>query len=368
MTRLPERGFDSAHPKWMFIPGPVNVHPDVLNAMATPPINHRGKEFAQLFDRLRPKAQWLMKTQNAVYFSTSSAIGLMEACSRNLVAKRALHLTCGSFSEQWHMISRECGKETDANAVEWGKANRSDDLKKSLDTGKYDTVCVVYSETSTSVQNPVPELAAIIRQYPDVVFCLDTVSALGATPVMVDDWGVDVCFASVQKGLALPPGFTVFSVSPKAMARAKSVPNRGYYFDFLIFEEYAQKSQTPTTPSLPHMFGLDVQFDRIKAEGLENRWKRHRELATRTQEWAEAGWACFAEAGYRSDATTAVLNTRKVDVSALNKHLSETLNVVIASGYGKLKDSTFRIGHVGETTLEQLNICLAEIDRFAQSR
>ena len=365
---FPDRGFDYAHPQWMFIPGPVNVHPDVLKAMSQPPINHRGKEFAQLYEALRPKTQRLMRTENAVYFSTSSAIGLMEACSRNLVAKRALHLTCGSFSEQWHEISQRCGKETDALSVEWGKANRPEDLKRALDTGQYDTVCIVYSETSTSVQNPVPELAAVIRNYPDVVFCLDTVSALGATPVLVDEWGVDVCFASVQKGLALPPGFAVFSVSNKAMERAKTVTDRGYYFDFLVFEEYAQKSQTPTTPSIPHMYGLNVQLDRIESEGLENRWKRHRQLSTRTQEWAAAGWACFAEPGYRSDATTAVVNTRKIDVSALNKHLAENFNMVISSGYGKLKETTFRIGHVGETTLEQLNTCLSEIDRFAASR
>lgn len=354
--------------KWMFIPGPVNVHPDILKAVATAPINHRGKDFSALYQSLVPKSQWLMKTKNNVYFSTSSAIGLMEACSRNLVAKRALHLTCGSFSEQWHMISRECGKDTDALSVEWGKANKPEDMKRALDTGKYDTVCTVFSETSTSVMNPLPELAEIVKQFPEVVFCLDTVSAMAATPVFVDDWGVDVCFASVQKGLALPPGFTVFSVSDKALTRARTVPNRGFYFDFLVFEDFGKKSQTPTTPSTPHLFGLDAQLDRIKTEGLENRWARHRQLARTTQEWAESGWGVFAERGYHSDATTAVVNTRHIDVSALNKHLTETLNCVISPGYGKLKESTFRIGHVGETTVEQLNACLAEIDRFAQSR
>ena len=354
--------------KWMFIPGPVNVHSDILKAVATAPINHRGKEFAALYESLVSKTQWLMKTANPAYFSTSSAIGIMEACSRNLVAKRVLHLTCGSFSEQWHMISRDCGKDADALSVEWGKANKPAELERALETGKFDTVCMVFSETSTSVMNPLPELAAVVKQFPDVVFCLDTVSALAATPVYVDEWGVDVCFASVQKGLALPPGFTVFSMSEKAMARARTVPNRGFYFDFLVFDEFGQKSQTPTTPSTPHLFGLNAQLDRIRAEGLENRWERHRNLARTTQEWANAGWGCFAEKGYHSDATTAVINARKVDVSALNKHLAATLNCVIAPGYGKLKNTTFRIGHVGETTLDQLNVCLLEIDRFAQSR
>ena len=353
--------------RWMFIPGPVNVHPDVLRAMAQPPFNHRGSEFAKLYERLRPKTQALMRTQNRVYFSTSSAIGIMEACSRNVIAKRALHLTCGSFSEQWHQISLACGKEADAIRVDWGKANKPAELKAALDKGIYDTVCLVFSETSTSVQNPLPELAAVIRQYPEVVFCLDAVSALGATPVLVDEWGVDVCFASVQKGLALPPGFAVFSVSEKALKRAKTVTNRGYYFDFLVFEEYGLKSQTPTTPSLPHMFGLDVQLDLIAQEGLENRWKRHHALAQRAQKWAAEKMACFAEEGFRSDAVTAVTNTRKLDIPTLNRYLAERVNMVLAPGYGKLKEQTFRIGHVGETTLAQLDTLLTEIDRFVAS-
>jgi aspartate aminotransferase-like enzyme len=350
--------------RWMFIPGPVNVHPDIRQAMAQPPINHRGRDFAALYQALVPKTQALFRTRHPVYFSTSSAIGLMEACARNLVAKRALHLTCGSFSEQWFKIAQQCGKPADAQSVEWGKANRPEELRRALATGQYDTVCMVYSETSTAVLNPLPEMAAVMREFPDIVFCVDTVSALGASPVLVDEWGIDVCFASVQKGLALPPGFTVFSVSAKAMERARTVPGRGYYFDFLVFEQYAAKSQTPTTPSIPHLYGLNAQLGRIAVEGLENRWQRHRALALRSQEWADAGWACFAEPGHRSDATTAVVNTRKIDVAALNKHLAETRNMVISSGYGKLKETTFRIGHVGETTLEQLNICLAEIDRF----
>ena len=348
---------------WMFIPGPVNVDRAVREAMSRPPINHRGKDFALLFDTLRPKTQWLMRTTNPVYFSTSSAIGLMEACARNCAGKRALHLTCGAFSEQWHKITLACGRETDALAVGWGRANRPEDLRIALDTGKYDVVCMVHSETSTSVLNPVAEIAEVMREFPDVVFCLDTVSSLGVSPVLVDDWGVDVCFASVQKGLALPPGFAVFSLSEKALQRARTIPNRGYYFDFLVFDEYGGKSQTPTTPSIPHLYGLNYQLDRIKSEGLENRWGRHRQMAELAQTWASDRFACFAEAPYRSLAVTAVTNTWNIDVTALNKYLSG-LNMVIASGYGKLKGSTFRIGHVGETQIGQIETLLEAIDRF----
>ncbi|MEW5875702.1 MAG: alanine--glyoxylate aminotransferase family protein [Candidatus Zixiibacteriota bacterium] len=348
---------------WMFIPGPVNVHPDVRRSLATPPINHRGREFSELYERVCAKVRRLLRTEGRVYLSTSSAIGIQEAVARNCVAKRSLHLVCGAFSQNWQEIAVACGKQADALSVEWGRANLPDALEEALAKTHYDTVCVVHSETSTSVQNPLSALAAVVRRFPGTLLCVDAVSSLGAAPVLVDDWGVDVCFASVQKGLALPPGFAVFSVSERALERAASVPNRGYYFDFLVFEEYAKKSQTPTTPSLPHMFALDVQLGRIETEGLENRWERHRTMATMAQRWAEERYECFAEAPHRSASVTAVRNTRGTDIAKLNAHL-KSLGMVLAPGYGRIKSETFRIGHVGETTPVQLQRLLDAIDTF----
>ena len=348
---------------WMYIPGPVNVDPAVLAAMAQPPINHRGRDFVRLFDELRPKVRRLLRTESEVYFSTSSAIGLQEAVARNCVAKKCLHLVCGAFSDNWHHITLSCGKEADADAVPWGMANRPESVRTALRTGRYDTLCVVHSETSTSVQNPLGEIADVVREFPDVVFCVDTVSSLGAAPVLVDDWGIDVCFASVQKGLACPPGFAVFSVSEKALRRARTIPSRGYYFDFTVFQSYAAKSHTPTTPSIPHMYALNTQLDRIEKEGLENRWSRHHRMAEMSQAWADRNFACFAESPYRSAAVTAVKNTRAIDITKLNQELAEQ-GMVLASGYGKLKGETFRIGHVGETTTSQLQGLLDAIDQF----
>ncbi len=108
---------------WMFIPGPVNVATEVRDAMAQPLINHRGADFKTLYDRLQPKIQNLMQTTGSVFMSTSSAIGIQEAVARNCIAKRSLHLTCGSFSENWHHIAETCGKDADTLPVEWGKAN-----------------------------------------------------------------------------------------------------------------------------------------------------------------------------------------------------------------------------------------------------
>lgn len=348
---------------WMFIPGPVNVHPDVRQVLARPPINHRGREFAALYESLRVKVQWLMQTKGRVFLSTSSAIGLQEAVVRNCIAKRSLHLVCGAFSQNWHEIAGACGKEADALAVEWGMANLPDALESALRAKTYDTVCVVHSETSTAVQNPLAEIAEVMRRHPDTLLCVDAVSSLGAAPVLVDEWGIDVCFASVQKGIALPPGFTVFSVSERAMNRAAAVPDRGYYFDFLVFEDFAGKSQTPTTPSLPHMFALEFQIGCIQSEGLKQRWERHRQMAEMAQRWADARYECFAQAPYRSASVTAVRNTRGTDIAALNRHLKE-LGMVIAPGYGKLKSETFRIGHVGETTPVHLQRLLDAIDAF----
>jgi aspartate aminotransferase-like enzyme len=147
------------------------------------------------------------------------------------------------------------------------------------------------------------------------------------------------------------------------MARAEALNDRGYYFDFTVFRRYAEKSHTPTTPSIPHMYALNAQLDRIQAEGLEQRWERHRQMAAMSQEWADANFACFAEAPYRSGAVTAVTNTRQIDIVDLNRELA-SMNVVLAGGYGKLKGSTFRIGHVGETQVAQLRDLLDAIDRY----
>ena len=236
-----------------------------------------------------------------------------------------------------------------------------------LKKGDFDAITLVHNETSTGVMNPLEAIAEVMREYPDVVFLVDAVSSLGGVKIEVDSLGIDVCLAGVQKSLAIPPGLAVFSVSERAMERAKEVEARGYYFDFLVFEKYyADKMQTPTTPVITLIYALNRQMDDILAEGLEQRFARQREMADYTRAWAKKHFDLFAEEGYRSQTLTAITNTRGISVAELNQELGKR-GVTIANGYGKLKEKTFRISHMGDLTLDEIKELLSWIDEIVGS-
>jgi predicted phosphoserine aminotransferase len=330
--------------------------------MARPVISHRGKDFAELFDEVVSKIQRLLYTKNKIFMSTSSATGLMEAAIRNTVAKKCLNLTCGAFSEKWAEITSKNGKANETAPIEWGKAVRPETVRKMLETGEFDTVTLVHNETSTGVMNPLEEIAAVVKDFPNVILCVDAVSSMGGVKIEVDKLGIDVCLASVQKCLALPPGFAIASVSDKAIERAKTVKNRGHYFDFLAnFEKYG-KSQTLTTPSIPHIYALNAQLDRIFKEGLENRFERHRKMAEHCRNWATGkGFGLFAEKGHESNTVTCISNNRDIGLDALTEKLAEK-GKEISNGYGKLKGKTFRIAHMGDIQPDELSELLEDID------
>ncbi len=347
----------------LFIPGPTEVRPEVLAAMATPPISHRGAAMSELQHEVSRQAAAIMLTGHPVLLSTSSATGLMEAGIRNGVERRVLSLVCGAFSQRWHTIALDCGMEADRLEVPWGQANRPDALDKALATGKYDAVTVAHNETSTAVANPLDRIADVMRRYPDILFMVDTVSSLGGMPVRVDAMGIDLCLASVQKALALPPGFSLCSVSPRMMDRSRRARGKGFYFDFVRMLEKAGKDQPLTTPSISHMFAMRVQFARILGEGMENRWARHRSMAETVRGWAKDRLGLFAAEECASDTVTCVANTTGLDVAALIEALRNE-GMLIGNGYGTLKGKAFRIAHMGELGLDDIHPLLEAIDRF----
>jgi predicted phosphoserine aminotransferase len=232
---------------------------------------------------------------------------------------------------------------------------------------KYDVITIVHNETSTGVQNPVQEIAEVVHQLsPETMVCVDAVSSLGGAKVEMDAWGIDLLFTSSQKCLALPPGLTLCAVNDRAMQRAEQVTNRGWYFDFVRLEKHRTKDSTPATPAMSLVYALDLQLDRILAEGLDNRYARHSAMARRSQEWAEhKGWPLLAPAGYRSQTLTVIENPPTFDVSALNKFMAPK-GIRLANGYGALKGKTIRIAHMGEIQMKDLEDLLAAIDEFTK--
>jgi predicted phosphoserine aminotransferase len=351
----------------LFIPGPTDVHPDVLAAQNQPMIGHRGRDFDELFARIQPKLRQVFFTQSRVYLSTSSGTGLQEAAMRNCVARKVLCGVNGSFSQRWHAVAVANGKDTTRLDVAWGQAITPELIDAELAKGGYDAVAVVHNETSTGVASPIEDIAALLHaRYPDVALLVDAVSSLGGVPLDFDGWGLDVLLTSSQKCLAAPPGLSFAAVSDRALAKAQTVPNRGLYFDFIDLEKYLIKNQTPSTPAISLMWALEAALDRCLTEELAARFARHAQLADRVQSWAVEKFALFAADGYRSQTVTCIANTRGLDVKALNGFL-KSRGMQISDGYGALKGQTFRIAHMGEIQRPDIDELLQLIDEFTMT-
>jgi aspartate aminotransferase-like enzyme len=347
----------------LFIPGPVEVSPKTWAAFSRPMIGHRGEAFRALYRSIHPRLQTLFGTRQPVFLSTSSAWGVMEAAIRNLVSRRVLNCMCGAFSDKWLDVSRRCGKTAEPLQVAWGKHIDPAQLDEKLATGDFDAVTLIHNETSTGVMNPLPEICAVARKYPDVALIVDSVSSFSAVPIPMDDLGIDVLLTGSQKALALPPGFSLFSVSEKGLARAEQQKDRGYYFDFLEFKKNQENDMTPTTPSIAHIHALESKLDDIFAEGVTNRYKRHARTNALVHDWVrQRGFDFFAEEPYRSKTLTCVKNSRGIDVPKLARDLRESHHLVIDPGYGKIKGETFRLSNMGDETEETVSHLLACLD------
>jgi aspartate aminotransferase-like enzyme len=351
--------------KKLFIPGPTEVAPDVLQKLATPMIGHRSKDASNLQREISQKLQKVFHTANPILLSTSSGSGLMEGSIRSLTAKRAMVFSVGAFGNRWAKVAELNNVGVDKHEAEWGKPTTPEIVDKYLSTGKYDVFTVTHNETSTGIMNPVEEIAEVRKKYPDVLWLVDAVSSMAGANIEVDKLGIDVCITSTQKALALPPGMAICSVSPRALEHGKQVKYRGWYLDLLNIYKYVETKdfQYSATPSLPHMFAMNYQLDRILAEGLEARYARHIQMAEFTRAWAKKNFALFPEEKYASVTLTTITNTRNISVKALNDALAKE-SMQISNGYGDLKEKTFRIAHMGELTMKDVQEVTSAIDRI----
>ncbi|HEY67582.1 MAG TPA: alanine--glyoxylate aminotransferase family protein [Thermoflexia bacterium] len=348
--------------KKLFIPGPTHVREKILQAQAAPMIGHRSKEYAELQAEVTPKLQQLLYTQQRVYLYTSSSTGVMEGSVRQASMKRVLNTVCGAFSKRWHQITAANGVPCGKVEVPMGQAVTPELVDEALSKGDYDAITIVMNETSTGVMNPVKEIAALVREkYPDVLILVDAVSCMAGVKIEFDAWGLDVCLAGVQKCFALPPGLTICAVSDRARERAKQVDNPGFYFSYAQMDKKYEAHQTPATPAVSLIQALNVQMDDVLAEGLENRWKRHQEMAAHVQDWARRYFALYSDERYLSPTVTNVKNTRGISVADLNEELGKR-GAMISNGYGELKEKCFRIAHMGDLTLDDMKWLTAQIE------
>jgi aspartate aminotransferase-like enzyme len=348
----------------LFIPGPVQVSAKTFAALCQPMIGHRGGEFKKLYASIHPRLQELFGTKQPVFLSTSSAWGVMEGAIRNLVGSgKVLNCMCGAFSDKWFDVSKKCGKDAVALQVEWGQPIRGEQIRAQLQAGGFDAVTLIHNETSTGVMSPIEEIAAAMRDFPETLLIVDSVSSFSASPIPMDELGIDVLLTGSQKALALPPGLALFSASEKAFARAETVKGRGYYFDFLEFKKNQEQDMTPSTPSIPHIYALQSKLDDIFTEGVAQRHARHTALNALVHEWVRRhGFDFFAPEGYRSRTLTCVANNKGIDVAQLVTNLKSRHDILIDGGYGKLKGKTFRLSNMGDETVETITALLAALD------
>lgn len=341
-------------PGHFFLPGPTEVHPDVLAAQTRAMIGHRGRAIQELFAVLQERLKQVFVTDQPVIVSTSSATGLMEAAVRNGVAGgKVLSLVNGAFSARFSEISIACGHATDVWAVDWGGFHDPAELDARLERGGFDAVTVTHSETSTGVLQDLETIAAVTGRHEGVMLLIDSVTGIGGAEVHTDGWGLDFVLTGSQKALALPPGLAFAVASPAMLDRSAQATNKGYYFDLLPLIKSLEASQTPSTPAISLFYALEVQLGRVMAEGVEQRWARHAAMRTATIDWVEAMRAdgvdvgVFAPEGHRSPTVTCISlpeGASGPDVVAAMRDRGW----VIGGGYSRLKESTIRIGHMGD--------------------
>lgn len=315
-------------------------------------ITHRGADYKELHSSIVRKIRKLLGTENDVLIVVSSATGVMEAGVRSAVVDRITHLTCGAFGERWAEISKANGKDTNVISVPWGRAIDPGLLDEERLEGS-EAVAVTHNETSTGVMNQLEGIADIVHKKTDALLFVDAVTSAFAGIIDMNRIKPDLLLFGTQKALALPPGLAFAVVSERLIEKAKATKARGKYLDLLEIKDFADRNLVPSTPPVSLMYALDYQLDRIEAEGMQNRAERHRRLADMARSWAEEKLSLFPKGNY-SNTVTCVNTEGRVDYQALDRHLAGK-GYQISEGYGKIKQSTFRIGHMGDLTVDEMS-------------
>ncbi|OGW91891.1 MAG: class V aminotransferase, partial [Nitrospirae bacterium RIFCSPLOWO2_12_FULL_63_8] len=336
--------------RYLLAPGPTQVPPEVLLAMARPMVHHRAPEFSAMFAELREDLKWLFQTRNDVLTLVASGTGAMEGAVANFLSPgdKAVYVNGGKFGERWGKLCKTFGVNGIEIKVEWGE---SVDPQAVADALKKDpaikAVYIQASETSTGVAHDTRAIAEIVRSREETILVVDAITALGVFDLKTDEWGIDVVVAGSQKAMMLPPGLAFASVSEKAWRLADKAKNAAFYFNFKKERDAQQKNQTAYTAGVSLMIGLQEVLKMLKAEGLGNVFARHARMAHAMREGMKAaGLALFPKQAH-SDALTVVSTPAGVDGQAVYKNLREQYGITAAGGQDHLKGKIFRISHMG---------------------
>ncbi len=345
--------------KTLFIPGPTDVHPDVLAAMAQPVIGHRSAEMAALHDSMQPRLQLVFDTDRPVYVVTGSATALMDAAIRNLVSASVLCVDGGAFGRRWLDSARACDKQAVALTVPPERGLDAAELDHALSENRFDAVTLVHSETSVGVVSPLDPVIEVMNRHPETLVLVDAVSSLGGMPVKARAF--DLVLTASQKCLGMPPGLAYYTLSERALATSAAVKGRGYYVDFGRIHQRHLERGPGTTPAIPLYFAADRQLRRIESEGLAARFARHRACGEIVRREAEGLLTLVAVPERASPAVSAFRLPPGVQSTPVRAALKGASGISIAAGYGALKEQAIRIGHLGECTPEDASRVISAV-------
>lgn len=302
----------------------------------------------------------LFRTSRDVMLVAASATGMMEAAIRSGVEERVLVVIGGSYGERFAHVAQACGKDVVKAMVPPGRTLEAEHLVQFLDGPEVDAVALVHSESSTGSLTPLEELARVVRSRKDVHLLVDAAGSLGGCPVETDLWQLDFVFTCSEKALALPPGLALCVASDRLLARAAKLSGRGSYLDLV---HLAQSNLRHSTTPIPQTAALAVQLERISAEGgIEARWKRHHEMLKLVEEWVllHPEFTLLPPEGRRSWTVSCLRTPTSLPGEKFVQQMKER-GWRIGAGVGDLRDTTIRIGHMGEATPARLSELLAAL-------
>ena len=347
-----------------FLPGPVDVHPDIRQAMLGPTIGWPG--MGELMEEMEAPLRRLFGSVRPVLIGTCSGTALIEAAVRNGVEERMLAVVGGYFGERFARIAESCGKHVVRAVVPPGETLTPEHLERFLQGPAVDAVSLVHSETSTGVLAPLAELSAVVRRRDNILTLVDAVSSVGGVPIESDLWHLDFVVTSTQKALGLPPGLALAVASSRMMGRARRSWGRGWYLDLECLEQATREHFPTQTPAVPQLYALAAQLHRIEANGgLPARVAHHAAMAARVEAWCQAteGVSLAARAGVRSPTVSAIRLPERIQPPRFIQELAAR-GFRIAPGLKPLQDRHVRIGHMGDLTLEQVDTLLGEMSRL----
>lgn len=334
------------------IPGPTEVPHQVMEAMQSPMINHRGGEFISIFREVSEEIKEVFQTKNDVLIFPSAGTGAMEAAIVNLFSPGDLLLSFpnGVFSERFAQIAESFGAVVERIPVEWGKPVPPEIVKHRLAKDTYykiKGILFTHNETSTGVLNDIKSLREAVGGHPALVL-VDAISSLGAIDLKTDEWNLDVVVTGSQKALMLPPGLGFISVSPKAWNMVEHSGMPKYYWSFKAAKKSLEKGQTPYTPAVSLIFALKKSLELIKREGLEEIFKRHEMISGALRAGIKAlGLKLFVDDRWASPTVTSIDISEYEGQKNFSKLLMDNFNITVAGGQEKLKNKIIRVGHLG---------------------